>query len=327
MVEREWRVRVLNVNRSPTITGATPRLGTTVEVAAGATQTFSVNATDPDKEGPLTYRWLLDGDEVGTVQTGNWQLRVPTRDGTHQLTVEIHDTAGETIQQSWNVVVKTIASSLRWVRFQPKDERLRTHMGQPVQFSALAELSPSARGVEKLQYQWRVNESVLETEDTGQFQFSEDRAGRYQVSVVALNAKGLKSPLRQWEIEVQALEPSPVVQSPEERTSDPRSVERCTHDVGGWIESYRRAWETKNVRALVSLGAISRFDRDRVAENLKQYQVFRVTLTGMEIQCESDQATVSFKRVDTIDGTTFVHPERTVIHLEKSNGRLVGRGR
>jgi len=66
---------------------------------------------------------------------------------------------------------------------------------------------------------------------------------------------------------------------------------------------------------------------DRVAENLKQYQVFRVTLTAMEIQCESDQVTISFKRIDTIDGTTFVHPERTVIHLEKSNGRLVGRGR
>ncbi len=243
------------------------------------------------------------------------------------MTVEIQDAAGEKIQQGWDVVVKTVTPSLRWVRFQPKDERLRTQMGQPVQFSALAELSSSARGVEKLQYQWRVNESVLETEDTGRFRFSEDRAGRYQVSVVALNAEGIKSPLRQWEIEVRAFEPLPAVQSPKERTFDPRSVEQCTNDVGGWIESYRRAWETKNVRALVSLGAISRFNMDRVAEKLKQYKVFRVTLTAMEIQCETDQATVSFKQVDTIDGTTFVHPERTVIHLEKSDGRLLVRNR
>ena len=327
MVEREWRVRVLNVNRSPTITAATPRLGTTVDVAAGATQPFSVHATDPDKEGPLTYRWLLDGDEVGTVQTGNWQLRAPSSDGTHQLTVEIQDAAGQKIQQSWDVVVNTRTPSLRWVRFQPKDERLRTHMGQPVQFSALAELSPSARGVEKLQYQWRVNESVLETEDTGRFQFAGDRAGRYQVSVVALNAEGIRSPLRKWEIEVRTLEPPPSVKSSEEIVPDPRSVERCTNDVSGWVENYRRAWETKNVRTLASLGVISQLDRDRVTENLKQYQVFRVTLTAMEVQCESDQATVSFKRVDTIDGTTFVHPERTIFHLEKKNGRWMIRSR
>jgi hypothetical protein len=61
---------------------------------------------------------------------------------------------------------------------------------------------------------------------------------------------------------------------------------------------------------------------DRVAENLRQSQVFRVTLTDVDIQCEGEQATVSFKRVDTIDGTTFVHPERAVFHLEKRDGRM-----
>lgn len=319
-VEREWRVRVLNVNRAPTITAATPRLGAVLTVAAGATQTFSVTATDPDKEGPLTYRWLLNGDEVGTAQTGHWQFQAPTNNGAHQLTVEIHDASGERIQQSWEVIVRTASPSLRWVRFQPKEERLRTPIGRPVQFSALAELLPSVRGVEKLHYQWRVNENVLETEDIGRFQFSGDQVGRYHVSVVALNGE-IKSPTRQWEIEVQALDSSPTVQVPEERTAASRSVERCTSDVGSWIESYRRAWETKNVRTLVTLGVISRFDMDRVAENLTQYEVFQVALTDREIHCESDQATVSFKRVDTIDGTIVVHPERTIFQLEKSNGR------
>jgi hypothetical protein len=94
-----------------------------------------------------------------------------------------------------------------------------------------------------------------------------------------------------------------------------------------WLEGVRRAWETKNVRTLASLGAISRLDMDRAAENLKQYQVFRVTFTDVEIQCEGDEATVSSKRVDTIDGEIIVHPERTIFHLEKKNGRWMIRNR
>jgi hypothetical protein len=97
--------------------------------------------------------------------------------------------------------------------------------------------------------------------------------------------------------------------------------------VRSWLESYRRAWETKNVRTLAALGVISRWDTDRVAENLKQSQVFRVTLTDVEIHCEGERATVSFKRVDTLDGGAFVHPEQIVIHLEKRNGRMAIRGR
>lgn len=327
MVERDWRVRVLNVNRSPTIMASTPRLGATVQMAAGATQTFSVNATDPDKEGPLTYRWLFDGEEVDAGQTGNWQFRAPTSDGAHQLTVEIHDAAGEKTRRSWSVVVKAMAPSLQWVRVQPEDQRVRTLVEQPVEFTVLAELPTSTRGVESIQYQWRVNDTMLETEDKGRFRFSEDRAGLYHVSVVALTAEGIRSPVRKWSIDVRALEPSPVVKSPEEITPNPRSVERCTNELRSWLESVRRAWEMKNVRTLAFLGVISQLDMDRAAENLKQYQVFRVRFTDVEIQCDSDEATVSFKRVDTIDGETVVHPERTIFHLEKRNGRWMIRSR
>jgi hypothetical protein len=73
---------------------------------------------------------------------------------------------------------------------------------------------------------------------------------------------------------------------------------------------------------LVTLGIFSLLDADRAVETLKQYQEFRVTLTEVDIQCEGEQATASFKRVDTIDGTTFVHPERTIFHLEKRDGRM-----
>lgn len=324
-VEREWRVRVLNVNRVPTISTTTPRLGSPVDVVAGATQSFAVNAKDPDKDGPLTYRWLLDGDEVDTGETGTWRFHAPTSDGTHQVTVEIQDAAGEKIQERWDVVVKATAPSLRWVRVQPKDERVRTQTGQMVEFSALAELSSQTRGAEGIQYQWRVNETVRQTEEAGRFQFSEDRAGRYQVSVVALTAEGIKSPLRQWSLDVRELEPPPAVTSPEETAPDSRAMTQCDKDVREWLESYRRAWETKNVRTLASLGVIARVDTASVARTLKEYQSFRVILTDRDIQCAGDQATVSFSRVDEIDGTIVVHPERTTIHLDKHNGQWVMR--
>jgi len=313
-VEQNWSVQVDNVNRPPTITGSTPRFGTAVQVAAGATQDFSVNATDPDKEDQLTYRWILDGNEMSQGQTGNWQLRAPTSDGTHQLVVEIQDPAGEKIQHHWDVMVKAVPPSLRWARFQPEEERVQTQVGQPVEFTAVAEVVSNTRGVEGIQYQWRVNDTLLQTEEMGRFRFSEERVGMYQVSVVALNSEGIKSPLRKWAVDVRAIEPTPEAREP--------SATRCTNEVRSWLDSYKRAWETKNVRTLAALGVISRWDMDRVAENLKQSQVFRVTLTEVDIQCEGEQATVSFKRVDTIDGSTFVHPERTVFHLEKRDGRM-----
>lgn len=324
-VEREWRVRVLNVNRAPTISTTTPRLGSPVDVAAGATQPFAVNAKDPDKDGPLTYRWLLDGDEVDTGETGTWRFHAPTSDGAHQVTVEIQDAAGEKIQERWDVVVKATAPSLRWVRVHPKDERVRTQTGQMVEFSALAELSSQTRGAAGIQYQWRVNETVRQTEEAGRFQFSEDRAGRYQLSVVALTAEGIKSPLRQWSLDVRELEPPPAATSPEETAPDSRAMTQCDKDVREWLESYRRAWETKNVRTLASLGVIARVDTASVAQTLKEYQSFRVILTDRDIRCAGDQATVSFSRVDEIDWTIVVHPERATIHLDKHNGQWVMR--
>jgi predicted Ser/Thr protein kinase len=320
-VEQNWRVQVDNVNRPPTITDSTPRLGAAIQVAAGVTQNFSVSATDPDKEDSLTYRWILDGNEVSQGQRENWQFRAPTSDGSHQLVVEIQDPAGGKIQHQWDILVRAVTPFLRWARLQPREERLRAQVGQPVDFTAVAEMVRTTRGIEGIQYQWRVNDTLLQTEETGRFRFSEEQAGMYQVSVIALNTEGSKSPLRKWAVDVRALEPTPVAPREDSRSEGP-AVGRCANDVRRWLESFKRAWETKNVRTLASLGIISRWDMDRVAENLRQSQVFRVTLTDVDIQCEGEQATVSFKRVDTIDGTTFVHPERAVFHLEKRDGRM-----
>src|SRR5262245_19326089 len=59
-------------------------------------------------------------------------------------------------------MVRAVTPSLRWARFQPKEERVRTHVGQPVEFTAVAEVVSRTRGVEGIQYQWRVNDTLIE---------------------------------------------------------------------------------------------------------------------------------------------------------------------
>ena len=97
-------------------------------------------------------------------------------------------------------------------------------------------------------------------------------------------------------------------------------------EVREWLENYRRALESKNTDHLVSVGVFSTPDATKLQQVLAAYKEFRVELSDVDIQTQGTHATVSFKRVDTMDGKTVPHPNRTTILLEKrADGRIVVR--
>ena len=110
--------------------------------------------------------------------------------------------------------------------------------------------------------------------------------------------------------------------APKPSSSPP--VELTEAEVREWLETYRQAWEGKNVDQLVSLGVLTPQDADGLRRAVSAYKDFRVTLTDLDIQREGTRATVTFRRVDTVDGRTVSDSKRTSLTFEKkADGRIV----
>src|SRR5262249_44510563 len=102
--EHHWKVRVLNVNRPPTIVSVSPRANTTIPLAVGEEQFFAVDAVDPDTEDRLTYTWKLNGQEVSRGKT--WRFQVPSTTRIFKIVVAVADQSGVTTTVEWRVRVQ-----------------------------------------------------------------------------------------------------------------------------------------------------------------------------------------------------------------------------
>jgi hypothetical protein len=171
-----------------------------------------------------------------------------------------------------------------------------------------------------IRYIWTLNNEPAQASQPERFRFSETKPDTYQVTVVAIAPSGLKSSPREWTITVR---PRDVVVPP---PSVSGKTELREAEVREWLENYRRAWESKNTDQLVSWGLLSPQDATKLQQVLTTYKEFQVTLSDVAIQAQGTHATVSFKRVDTMDRNTVPHPNRTTILLEKrTDGRIVVR--
>jgi hypothetical protein len=323
-----WKVRVRDVNQPPSIVRASPDAERSVEVTTGGVQDFLVKATDPDRDDRLAYRWSLDGQEVASSE--HWQFRAPATEGNHQVRVEIQDRKGMKKQQIWQVLVKAAAPLPEppvWRVVEPRTETLTVQAGEVLTLAATAELArqelarqePAAKSA--MRYVWTLNNEPAQASQPERFRFSETTPDTYQVTVVAIAPTGLKSSPRRWTITVR---PRDIVVPP---LSVSGKTELQEAEVREWLEeNYRRSWESKNTDQLVSLGLLQTQGASNLKKVLAEYKEFRVALSDVDIQAQGTQATVSFKRVDTMDGTTVAHPNRTTILLEKRpDGRIVVR--
>ncbi len=312
--EQRWTVQVDDVDRPPVITGTTPKAGV-VEVASGETPSFSIQAADPDKDDSLVYIWSVDGKEILRGDQKNWQLPASSDTVPRNVKVEVVDKGGKSSQVAWNVSLKAPLLPPRITSAEPEKDDLVLQTGQTIDFSVKAMvLEDNDKTKKKLSYQWTVNGNSIRAGDNGDLRFSETRPGTYRVSVVAINQGGQKSNPRDWKVEVRAPEVSP----------PPALSQLSAAEISSWLESYRRAWEGRDVETLVALGAISGQDARNLQPVLAAYKEFHVAFTDIDIQREGDQAKVSFKRIDTIEGRSLPHPDRIALTLEKrADGRIV----
>ncbi len=311
-VEQRWTVQVHDVDRPPAITGTTPKAGP-LQVATGEALGLSVQAVDPDKDDNLVYIWSVDGKEASRGNQKSWQLPAALDNGPRNVKVEVVDKAGKSSQVAWKVSLKAPMLPPRIISATPEKNELVLQMGQPLDFAVQA-VGPEDTDKKQLSYQWTVNGSALRAGDKGDFHFTETRPGTYQVAVVVLSPKGQKSSPQEWRVEVRPLEVPP----------PPPPTQLSESEVREWLESYRRAWEGRNVETLVTLGAISNQDARNLQSALSGYKEFHVAFTDVDIQREGGQAQVSFRRIDTIEGRILPHPDRIGLTLEKrADGRIV----
>ncbi len=327
-LEKIWTVRVQDTPRPPVITSVSPKAGS-VQMTAGEEQSFTVQASDPDKDDRLVYVWSLDGQEVARGESRSWQLPASISDASHAVKVEVVDKADKKVQVAWNVTPKVLAVPPRIIDVDPGDTSLTVDAGKPVDFTVTAEITGVSGGTRKeLSYLWSINDARPQRTDSGRFRFAETRPGTYQLSAIAVAPDGLQSAAKRWTVEVKAIEvarpqppplPPPKIESPTATLSQQEAM--------NWLETtYRQAWENKNVDVLVQLGEVSAQDAAKLKGILDGYKSYRVSFKDINVRSESNRAVVRFTRVDTIDGKTLSLPPKEVT-LEKSDGGRIARRR
>lgn len=315
-VEHSWRVIVQETDRPPQITASTPA-SKTLEVTAGSIVDFSVDATDPDKEDRLAYVWSLDGREVA--RGSRWQFNPPVSASPvtrYRVTAEVLDQKNQQDRVAWNVTVKTRIEPPRIIDAQPREETLTTQVGQAIDFALIAELvNAQGESKQRLSYVWNVEGEKRQTTTTGRYRLLKKEPGAYKVTALAVSPNGQESAPKQWLVKVRPVEipPPPVALVPQ--LSD--------EEVQRWLETYRRAWEGRDVDTLVQLGEITSQDAGKLKSVFASYNDFQVRFQNVEIHREGTQAVVTFTRVDVLDGKSLPHPDRKVLTLEKdAKGRI-----
>jgi hypothetical protein len=89
----------------------------------GEGKSFSVQVSDPDKDDRLVYVWTLDDEETARSENKSWEVPTSLSDGSHRLTVDVFDKAGERERVAWNIEVKAPALSPPPSTVQPPEEK------------------------------------------------------------------------------------------------------------------------------------------------------------------------------------------------------------
>lgn len=120
-----------NPNRKPVVTAAEPVLGTDVVISNGTSQLFKVTASDPDGKG-ITYRWVVDGEEVSSGTQNSYRLRTSEDEpGTsHEVVCYVND-------DLWTDFV-----ACRWTVYVPNELHVSTDDGEWALINAIWDSAP-----------------------------------------------------------------------------------------------------------------------------------------------------------------------------------------
>jgi len=100
-----WEIVVRDVNRPPKIESWAP-VSKHSNLVEEKSLTFSVSATDPDKDDSLNFNWYFDETLVPGQRGSSYAYTGSESDiGAHKIKVEVQDTSGAQDEYYWNITV------------------------------------------------------------------------------------------------------------------------------------------------------------------------------------------------------------------------------
>ncbi|MGH8602023.1 MAG: hypothetical protein ACREXR_04375, partial [Gammaproteobacteria bacterium] len=128
---------------------------------------------------------------------------------------------------------------------------------------------------------------------------------------------------QRWNVAVLAPAPPPAIEAKPPPLKKPPSPAIQEAEVKAWLDSYKSAWENKDINALIGLGEVTNANAEKLRGVLAGYGDFQVELIELQIQIERTRAQVSFRRADIIDGKKLVQPGRKAyVFVKQANGDI-----
>ncbi|CAA9889661.1 putative Calcium/calmodulin-dependent protein kinase [Candidatus Methylobacter favarea] len=320
--QRSWRITAAPPeNHPPRIVEAKPS-NREIALRTGNTINFSVNATDSDSNDQLTYTWSLDGQKISSSKL--WPYKAQA-DGKHIVVLNVSDRKGLQAQRSWRITAAPPENHPpRIVEAKPSNREIALRTGDTINFSVNATDSDSN---DQLTYTWSLDGQKISSSKLWPYKAQAD--GKHVVVLNVSDRKGLQAQ-QLWSIDIEPLSKPVAIEKKIEKnaknfnptTTKPKNTIN-EMEVKKWLEKIRINWEKKDTSKLVEMGGIDARNESKLKQALNQYNNFHVAFKNIDIIIKDNQATVSFTRVDTIEGQTLTHPDRKVIGLVKgSDGRL-----
>src|SRR5262245_61615879 len=334
----------------PSILSQRPPAGRPVTLAEGDGVDFSVQASGRG----LRYRWLLDGEEVGTKST--WHFVAPAAQAARapfRVEVEVTGADGTAERPAvWTGEVTWKPPDLR----QPVpagDTKVRVPAGQDQRFRIQA---TAPRGAGTVRFEWSIDGKPTLRGSEPEFTLQTDELGTHRVEVAAVDGRGAWTTHR-WTVEVIApstrtippvaamspttapqpttppttlrpsspttLPPAPPTTVPGARARADAGAPITDEEMAAWVDRLRRALASKDLTALRALGAISPAEEKPFKKKIANNPDYSVTLWNVSIMIDPRGADVTFDRRDTDDGKVIQQPPRTVRLVRGADGLIV----
>ncbi|MGH8578895.1 MAG: hypothetical protein ACREVK_01795 [Gammaproteobacteria bacterium] len=322
-VSKAWEVEVAPAEPTPSplrIVEAQPDSPPDAVIALkeGGAQRFSVDVSGGSGR-PLRYLWYLDGRQQAKKPV--WTYRPDFGQGgerTKRIQVRVSDPQGSRVERFWQARVEDVNRPPQIVGFTPEEGGLNIVSGSAPRFSI--EAADADRG-DPLRYAWLLDGKLLGRESSFDFPKTVVRGKHTLEARVSDPAQATAT--QHWNVAVLAPAAPPAIETKPPPLKKPPSPAIEEADVKAWLDSYKSAWENKDINALIGLGEVTNANAEKLRGVLAEYGNFRVELKELQIQIDGTRAHVSFQREDIIDGKKLVQPGRKAyVFVKQPNGNL-----
>jgi serine/threonine protein kinase len=338
------------VPEPPRVVSLRPAAGRPVTLAEGESVDFAVEASGRG----LRYRWLLDGQEVGT--KASWRFVAPAAQAARtpfRVEAQVTDADGVAAPPAlWTGEVRWKLPDLR--KPVPADARVRVPAGNDQPFRIQATAPPGAGG---LRYEWSVDGKPALRGSEPEFTLETEEPGTHRVEVAAVDGRGAWTTHR-WTVDVVApaaprtlppvaaapsttlapptmppttVRPSPTTTRPPvspttlsgaQPPADPRG-QITDAELEAWVARLRSAWATKDLAALRALGVIEVSDEKPFKKKIANNPDYSVTVWNVSAMVDRGGAHLTFDRRDTDRGKVIMQPPKTVRLVRGADGLVV----